>query len=186
MYPERVFLFLVSESIVMKHLKKGIVWLANSSHHLTSLLLIVAALGLLYTAMRDMYIELHTDMGGLWLKIVENVSLIVVAIAIFDVVKYVIEEAATDEIENKTPAEARSTLTKFIVILFVAISLETLVTIFFASKPSGDIANLIYPSILLFSVTLLIVWFGFYQKMSVDVEEKEMKMRDKCDEQNDV
>lgn len=103
--------------------------------------------------------------------LLSNLSLLIIAIAILDVAKYVVEEAVYRESEIKTPQEARKTLTKFIVIVFVAISLETIVSIFLASKK--DFALLVYPTFLLLANTLLLVGLGIYQKMSALLENKQ-------------
>ena len=102
--------------------------------------------------------------------LLSNLSLIIIAIAILDVAKYVVEEAIARSAEIKSPREARQTLTKFIVIVFVAISLETIVNIFLASKQ--DFSQLVYPSLLLFTNTLLLVGLGIYQRFSTYVERR--------------
>jgi hypothetical protein len=101
--------------------------------------------------------------------LLSNLSLIVIAIAILDVAKYVIEEAVESELD--TPKDVRRALTKFVVIIFVAISLETIVNIFLASKV--DFSNLVYPTLLLVANTLLLVGLGMYQKLSTEIEKKE-------------
>lgn len=103
--------------------------------------------------------------------ILESVSLIIVSIAIFDVGKYLIEEEVIREKELRSPAEARKTLTKFMVIIIIAVSLESLVYVFMAGKE--DISLIIYPSALLLSITAVIIAVAFFQRMSIRTERED-------------
>jgi hypothetical protein len=55
-------------------------------------------------------------------------------------------------------------LSKFIIIVSVAVSLEALVFIFNAGKT--DITLLIYPAFLLITVSFLVISLGLYHKMT--------------------
>lgn len=107
--------------------------------------------------------------GSISTLLLSNLSLIVIAIAILDVAKYVIEEAVVSELE--TPKDVRRSLTKFVVIVFVAISLEAIVSVFLANKENFSL--LIYPTLLLLTNILLLVGLGVYQKLSIDAEAKQ-------------
>lgn len=106
-------------------------------------------------------------------KLLDGISLIVIAIAGFDVSKYLVEEEVLRERELRSPHEARQTLTKFMVIIVIAVSLEALVFIFGSGKE--DVTTLIYPALLLGLVTLLLIGLGLYQRLSVDVEQDKNK-----------
>ncbi|MCI5208372.1 MAG: general glycosylation protein [Candidatus Electrothrix sp. ATG2] len=84
--------------------------------------------------------------------------------AVFDVSKFLLEEEVIKSHNKITPATQKATLTKFLVIITIAVSLEALVFIFDAGKK--DVALLIYPSLLLLTVCLLVISIGVYQKMS--------------------
>jgi hypothetical protein len=102
--------------------------------------------------------------------ILQAIELIVVSIAVLDVGKYIAEEEVQTKKELRTPAEARKTLTKFLVIIIIAISLEALLYIFEAGHT--DLQLLIYPTLLVVATVFLIVGLALFQKISVASEEK--------------
>jgi len=61
----------------------------------------------------------------------------VVAMAVFDVSRFLLEEEVFRNRELGSPTEARVTLTKFFVIISIAVSLEALVFIFDAAKKTS-------------------------------------------------
>lgn len=101
-------------------------------------------------------------------KLLDSVGLIVIAIAVYDVVKYLMEEEVLRNRELRSTREARRTLTKFLVIICVAVSLEALVFIFGAGRK--DVADLLYPTLLLATAVLLMVGLGIYQRLSYITE----------------
>ncbi len=103
-------------------------------------------------------------------KILDAVGLIVVAVAVFDVAKYLMEEEVLRERELRSAREARQTLTKFLVIIIIAVSLEALVFIFGAG--TTDMSNLIYPTALLATATLMVIGLGIFGRLSVAAEDK--------------
>ena len=62
------------------------------------------------------------------------VGLIIIALAVFDVAKFLFEEEIQRDKELRSPREARQTLTKFLTIVIIAVSLEALVFVFEAGK----------------------------------------------------
>lgn len=100
----------------------------------------------------------------------EAVGYTVIAIAVFDVGKYLLEEEAIRGREMRNAGEARRSLTKFISTIIIAVLLEALVTVFEAGKE--DARLMIYPTLLLLAGSLLIVGLGVYQRLSVSAETK--------------
>jgi putative Mn2+ efflux pump MntP len=96
------------------------------------------------------------------------VGAIIIAAAITDVAQYIIEEEVFHEKELRDPAEARKTITKIIVIIAIAVSIEGLIYIFKAG--TKDLQLLLYPAGLIFVSSLSIVALGIYQKLSVSAE----------------
>jgi hypothetical protein len=96
--------------------------------------------------------------------LLDAVGLIVIGMAVFDVSKFLLEEEVIKSHEEITPATQKATLSKFLVIIAIAVSLEALVFIFNAGKE--DITLLIYPSFLLITVSLLVISLGLYHKMT--------------------
>ncbi len=98
----------------------------------------------------------------------EAIGQIVISVAVFDVAKYLMEEEVLRERELRSAREARQTLTKFLVIIAIAVTLEALVFIFGAG--SKDVNGLLYPTLLLAVSVLLIVGLGLYQRLSMYTE----------------
>jgi hypothetical protein len=102
------------------------------------------------------------------LSVLRGVGYIVVAIAVFEVAKYLVEEELVHERELRAAAEARRSLTKFISTISIAVFLEGLVTVFRVSHTS--VQELVYPSILLLTAVLMILGLGVFQRLSAKVE----------------
>ncbi|MEX0589886.1 MAG: GNAT family acetyltransferase [Xanthobacteraceae bacterium] len=104
------------------------------------------------------------------LAVLRGVGYLIVAIAVFEVAKYIVEEELVHEREMRAPAEARRSLTKFISTISIAVFLEGLVTAFRVSHTS--VQDLIYPSILLVTAVLMILGLGVFQRLSATVEQQ--------------
>ena len=98
------------------------------------------------------------------------VSAIIIAAAIIDVAQYMMEEEVFLNKELRDPKEARKTITKIIVIITIAVSIEGLVFIFKAGIQ--DLTLLMYPALLILAAAVLIVALGVYQKLSLSVEKE--------------
>ena len=97
-------------------------------------------------------------------RVLESVGLIIVSVAIFDVSKFLIEEEVLRDRELRSVREARRSLTKFMTIIIIAISLEALVIVFETTREHVQL--LLYPSLLLLSAVLALVGLGFFQWLS--------------------
>src|SRR4051795_327556 len=84
------------------------------------------------------------DAGGAMLS---AIGYVVIAMAVFDVAKYFVEEEVIRGREMRSAGEARRSLTKFVSTIAIAIFIEGLVIVFQASK--DDVATMIYPTGLL-------------------------------------
>lgn len=98
----------------------------------------------------------------------DAVGLIVISMAVFDIAKYLYEEQVVRERELKSLREARETLTKFLIIIIIAVTLEALVFIF--RTGTQNITQLLYPTGLLVAAVVLVVGLGWYQHASARVE----------------
>jgi fatty acid desaturase len=101
----------------------------------------------------------------------QSVGAVIIAVAILDVAKYMLEEEVFRNKELRSPKEVRETLTKIMVIVAIAVSIEALVYIFKAG--AEDLRLLVYPAFLIVTVVLLIVGLGIYQKLSINSESTE-------------
>jgi len=109
--------------------------------------------------------------GDFVLEILQTVGAVVIAVAIIDVAKFMIEEEVFKDKEMHKPREARETLTKIMVIISIAVAIEGLVYIVKAG--TEDIALLIYPAALLVTSTLMVVGLGIFLKLSYSTEKLE-------------
>jgi hypothetical protein len=88
-----------------------------------------------------------------------------VSLAIADVAKFVIEENVVRERELRSPVEARRSLTKFMTIIIIALSLEAVVGIFEAGR-NKTFDQLIYPAMVMITATLALIGLGLFQFFS--------------------
>jgi hypothetical protein len=118
-------------------------------------------------------IHLWQDFGQ---GVLRGVGYIVVAVAVFEVAKYLVEEEVMRSREMRSAAEARRSLTKFVSTISIAVFLEGLVTVFRVSHESVPL--LLYPAAILLTATLMILGLGLYQRLSVTVE-REVEQKDR-------
>ena len=100
----------------------------------------------------------------------QSVGTIIISAAIIDVAKYMIEEEVFLNKELREPEEARKTITKIMVIISIAVSIEGLVYVFKAG--TKDVTLLLYPAGLILVSGFLIIALGIYQKLSVRAEKE--------------
>lgn len=102
------------------------------------------------------------------LVLLDFVGYLIISVAIFDVGRYLLEEEVFRERELRSPKEARQSLTKFMVIIVIAVTLEALLSVIRAG--TKDVSLIIYPAALFFVATLLLVGLGLFQRLSVAAE----------------
>jgi len=146
----------------IEHVTRVVYLVAGAALTLISLLLVAYALWEVVDAIIDRrsYIDPSLDAIGL----------IVVSLAVFDIAKYLYEEQVVKDIELRSPREARQTLTKFLIIIIIAVALEALVFIF--RTGTTNITELFYPTGLLVAAVILVVGLGWYQRLSFVVEDE--------------
>jgi hypothetical protein len=112
------------------------------------------------------------DAGGVLLS---AIGYVVIAMAVFDVAKYFVEEEVIRGRELREAGEARRSLTKFVSTIAIAVFIEGLVIVFQASK--DDLPAMLYPTALLLTATLIVVGLGAFQRLSIEVEDKTDKRK---------
>ncbi len=133
-----------------------------------SAFLMLLAFGLIAYAAYEVARDLVAYSVNIGTTLLEAVGYTVIAIAVFDVGKYLLEEEAIRAREMRQAAEARRSLTKFISTIAIAVFLEGLVAVFEAGKK--DVPMMVYPTLLLFTGVMLLVGLGVYQRLSASVE----------------
>ena len=134
-----------------------------------ALCLVVLSGGLIVYAGIELVDAFRAPEQDLGRSLLDSVGYMVIAIAVFEVAKYILEEEAIDPTEMRHTGEARRSITKFVSTIIIAVFLEALVAIFQASK-GYDLSEMLYPTILLFAAVSLIVGLGAYQRLSTAAE----------------
>ncbi|MBK5968396.1 MULTISPECIES: hypothetical protein [Thiorhodovibrio] len=150
-------------------MRRAYLILSRVLYAFASLALTSISLALIAVAAVDVWEAL---LAGSSLKpsMLDGIGLVVVALAVFDVAKYLMEEEVLRNRELRSASEARETLTKFLVIIVIAVSLEALVFILGAANES--LSLLIYPSILLATAAALVAALALYLRLSSSAEER--------------
>ena len=97
------------------------------------------------------------------------IGYLIVAVAVFDVAKYLLDEEAFSDEERRNAAVTRRTLTKFISTIVIALLLEGLVLIFEVARDKPE--EVVYPIGVLAAGTVLLIALGVFQRLSAAVEE---------------
>ncbi|WP_345199107.1 general glycosylation pathway protein [Kistimonas scapharcae] len=138
-------------------------------YSLISLCLATISLAMIIVALLDIWLSVYGE--TLLVKALLNaIGLIVIAMAVFDVSRFLMEEEVLCARGAKSPAKQRDTLLKFLAIIAIAVSLEALVFIFDAGKK--NISDLRYPAFLLIAAILVVIGLGVYQKLTGNAEKQ--------------
>jgi len=155
--------------------------IASAVLMLIALALSVYSGGLILAALRGPWAEAGAGL-------LESIGYVVIAVAVFDVAKYFVEEEVIRGREMRLASEARRSLTKFISTIAIAVFIEALVMVF--RQGSQDIALILYPAAILVTGILIILGLGLYQRLSAEVEDRvdakdrAQDKQDKADEKN--
>ena len=160
---------------MMEHISRAIFAVASAILMLMAMALVVYGVSELILALRSSWHE-----GGE--ALLTAIGYVVIALAVFDVAKYFIEEEVIRSREMRTPSEARRSLTKFIAAIAIAVFVEGLVIAFQVGKQ--DVARMIYPTALLVTAILIVLGLGVYQWLSVEVESR-VEQKDKAAQDKD-
>ena len=145
-------------------------YLTRAVFGFASLLLLLSAMALIGFGVKDAVEGIgRSDQSGAD-AVLDMLGYVIVAIAVFDVAKYIFEDEVRRGNERRSAAEARRSLTKFLSTIVIALFLEALVVVFKTARE--DVALLLYPSALLIAAVLVLVGLGAFQRFSATVEEK--------------
>jgi hypothetical protein len=146
---------------IMEYVSRGVFGIASVVLMLIALALSVYSAGLILLALRSPWAEAGPGL-------LESIGYVVIAMAVFDVAKYFVEEEVIRGREMRLASEARRSLTKFVSTIAIAVFIEGLVLVF---RQSGqDIAMILYPAAILLMGIVIILGLGVYQRLSADVE----------------
>jgi small-conductance mechanosensitive channel len=135
-----------------------------------SLLLMLLAIGLVVLGLREAAGAFTSSGDSSADAILDTLGYVIVAIAVFDVAKYLFEDEVRRGSERRSASEARRSLTKFLSTIIIALFLEGLVMVFKTARE--DITQMLYPTALIVAAVLVLVGLGVFQRLSATVEEK--------------
>lgn len=159
---------------IMEVISRGVFGIASAVLMLIALALSVYSGGLIFAALRGPW-------GEAGAGLLESIGYVVIAVAVFDVAKYFVEEEVIRGREMRLASEARRSLTKFVSTIAIAVFIEGLVMVF---RQSGqDIGMILYPAAILVTAIVIILGLGLYQRLSAGVEQQ-VEAKDKVEEKN--
>jgi tellurite resistance protein TehA-like permease len=128
----------------------------------TALALFVLAAGLVAVAVHDVYTALYGE--ALLEPILRSIGLLTIAVAVFEVAKFLLEEEIIRERELRSITDVRLSLTKFFTIVVIVLSLEGIVLVFEVKLEELD--RLIYPTALMAVAILALVGLGLFRRLT--------------------
>ena len=148
---------------VMEFVSRGVFGIASA-------VLMLIALALSFYSASLIVSALQAEWGEAGPALLGAIGYVVIAVAVFDVAKYFVEEEVIRGREMRLASEARRSLTKFMSTIVIAVFIEALVMVF--REGSRDITMVLYPSVILFMGILTVLGLGLYQRLSADVESR--------------
>ena len=145
-------------------IERGFDWLARLLFVLVALALFTLAVSLVVSGGWQLVRGAFGGEVGIY-NLMNGVGLLIVSLAIADVAKFVVEENVVRERELRSPTEALRSLTKFMTIIIIALSLEGVVGIFEAGREK-NFDQLVYPSVVMLAAILALVGLGAFQFLS--------------------
>ena len=147
----------------MEMITRGVFGLASLVLMAIALALSIYSCGLILMALKASWAEAGPGL-------LESIGYVVIAMAVFDVAKYFVEEEVIRGREMRLASEARRSLTKFVSTIAIAVFIEGLVLVF--RQSSQDIGLILYPASVLFVGILILLGLGIYQRLSAEVEQQ--------------
>lgn len=156
--------------------------LSRTAFGIASTVLMLLALALVAYGVIDLIASLSKPWHEGADAVLRAIGYVVIAVAVFDVAKYFVEEEIIRNREMRLASEARRSLTKFISTIAIAVFIEGVVIVFQVSKQ--DVEKMLYPAALLVVAILIVLGLGVYQRLSADVERR-IEQKDKVEQGKD-
>jgi hypothetical protein len=147
----------------MEWVTRGVFGLASLVLMLIALALSIYSAGMILSALKGAWNEAGPGL-------LESIGYVVIAMAVFDVAKYFVEEEVIRGREMRLASEARRSLTKFVSTIAIAVFIEGLVMVF--RQSSQDIGLILFPAAILVTGMMIVLGLGVYQRLSADVEQQ--------------
>jgi hypothetical protein len=139
-----------------------------------AVLLLAFSLGLVGVAAYQL-VAAGITQTNLLSQMLEGIGLVTIAVAVFDVGKFLLEEELIRQRELRSIAEARVSLTKFFSIIIIVLALEGIVLIF--EVKTEHVELLLFPTAVMAVAVLALVGLGLFRKLT-DVPGREGSRQD--------
>ena len=149
--------------------------LFTAGHFVISVLFLVAGIALIGTALMQLWTGLQPfESAGLLSRlnaVLESIAILTVAVAALELGQTILEEEVHREAQMSAPTRVRRFLSRFMVVLVVALSIETLVLVFRLSQDEPE--SLPYAASVGFAAAFLLVAWGLFIRLNRSAEELE-------------
>lgn len=166
---------------------KAVRYLFNVGYALISLLFFVAALGLMFFATHDMVRsfnpESSTDMQARLSAVIKAIGLLPIAVAALELGQTILEEEVLRQAHVSAPTRVRRFLSRFMVVLVVALTIECLVGVFEFLHTNP--AALPQAAMIGFAAAALLAAWGVFIKLNRSAEELEPEAMEQAKEEDE-
>ena len=143
-----------------------------SLHALMAVLFVCASVVLIVIAAKSGWHALASGLdAGTAQGIIEAVGLIAVAVVALQIAQTIVEEEVIREAQVSAPTRVRRYLSRFLVVIVIALAVEGLVATFKALH--DDLSKLPYAASILMSVAILLAGWGVFIRLNRSAEELE-------------
>jgi hypothetical protein len=146
-----------------------------AGHFVISVLFVVSALALIVLAAAQLWHGIGPSEGvgllGRLNAVLESIALLTVAVAALELGQTILEEEVLREAQMSAPTRVRRFLSRFMVVLVVALSIETVVLVFRVSQDAPE--QLPYVAWVGFVAAALLIAWGIFIKLNRSAEELE-------------
>lgn len=151
---------------------KILIRLFASLHALIAVLFVCASLVLIAIAARSGWHALASGLdAGAAQGIIEAIGLVAVAVVALQIAQTIVEEEVIREAQISAPTRVRRYLSRFLVVIVIALAVEGLVATFKALH--DDLSQLPYAASILISVAVLLAGWGVFIRLNRSAEELE-------------
>jgi hypothetical protein len=164
----------------MKHLLQ----LFSAVHAVMAALFACAALALIAVAARTGFAALRGGLdGSAGQQIIEAVGLLAAAVVALQIAQTITEEEVVRQAHVSAPTRLRRFLSRFLVVVVVALTIEALVATFKAVHE--DLARLLYAAAITGAAALLLAAWGIFIRMNRFAEELEPEAMQQAKEEDE-
>jgi hypothetical protein len=153
-------------------------------HALLAILFVAAAVILSMSAINAGWTALHEGIGEEAASaIIEAIGLAAIAVVSLQIAQTIAEEEVVREAHVSGPTRVRRFLSRFLVVLVVALAIEALIATFKAIHE--DMSELYAASVLVGSVGAILAGWGIFIRMNVPAEELEPEAMEQAKEEDE-